>query len=375
MRQQFGPLVPVELAPNTPATLVIGYHTALRILRDPEHFPADPRHWEKTVAPDCPILPMLRWRPNALRSTGVEHTRYRQPTTAALNAIDMHALHAAVESLAVQQINTLAERRTADLIGDYAKPLSFTVLNSILGCPPAIGERVAVGIAAMFEAGDDAGTGAAQFEQALGDLVALKRDYPGADVTSRMLAHPATLTDTEMVHQLVIQYAAGIEPLTNLIINTLRLMLTDERFGGSLLAGSLSTRDALDEVLFTDPPLSNYCISYPRQPMLINDKVWLPAHQPVVISMAACNADPAINNGQYSANSSHLAFSAGIHACPANHVSYLIAKEAIDQILDAIPDMRLACAPHELHWRPGPFHRSLATLPVTFPKFSPLSLR
>ncbi|WP_040793734.1 hypothetical protein [Nocardia paucivorans] len=32
-------LAPVELAPGIPATLVIGYYTAVRILNDPERFP------------------------------------------------------------------------------------------------------------------------------------------------------------------------------------------------------------------------------------------------------------------------------------------------------------------------------------------------
>lgn len=44
MRDQFGTLAPVWLAPGIPATLVIGYRTALEILHDPEHFPADPRY-------------------------------------------------------------------------------------------------------------------------------------------------------------------------------------------------------------------------------------------------------------------------------------------------------------------------------------------
>ncbi len=43
MRRVHGPLVPVELAPGVPATLVIGYYQARRILNDPLHFPADPR--------------------------------------------------------------------------------------------------------------------------------------------------------------------------------------------------------------------------------------------------------------------------------------------------------------------------------------------
>lgn len=372
MRRRYGSLVPVDLAPGVPATLVIGYHTALHILNDPEHFPADPRTWQQSVPGECPILPMLEWRPNALRSAGTEHWRYRQANTSAIGEIDLHALHSVVEQVAVPLVNAFCGDGVADLISQYAFPLTFQVLNVMLGCPPEIGQQVATGMAAIFE-GVNADKGNAMLTDALFELVSRKRVEPGDDITSRLIAHPARLTDEEMIHQLVTLYGAGIEPQQNLIVNTLLLMLTDERFAGNVLGGSLSTRDALDEVLFTDPPMANYCVSYPRQPILIDD-VWLPAHQPVVISMSGCNNDPAISAGEYTDNRSHLAWSVGPHACPARSVAYLVVQDAIDQLLDALPELALSVTPEQLNWRPGPFHRALVSLPVTFPKSPPLNV-
>ncbi|MFD0364765.1 cytochrome P450 [Nocardia sp. GCM10030253] len=317
--------------PGIPATLVIGYHTALRILNDPDHFPADPRGWQKNVPAECPILPMLGWRPNALRNAGLDHQRYRQANTAGI-----------------------AEE----------------ALNTILGCTPGIGRKVATGMAAIFE-GINAAEGNAMLTEGLLELVRLERDEPGADLATRLIEDPAALDDEEMIHQLVTLYGAGIEPQLNLIVNTLLLMMTDDRFADSVHGGTRSTRDALGEVLFTDPPLANYCVSYPRQPILI-DGVWLPANQPVVISMAGCNNGPAIGSGEYTDNRSHLAWGLGPHACPAKSVAYLIVQEAIDQLLDALPELQLAAAVEDLVWRPGPFHRALASLPVFFPASPPL---
>ncbi|MBF6245718.1 hypothetical protein IU471_19335 [Nocardia elegans] len=151
------------------------------------------------------------------------------------------------------------------------------------------------------------------------------------------------------------------------------MLLTDDRFAGGLLGGSVTTRAALDEVLFTDPPLADMCTSFARQPILIAG-VWLPARQPMVISMAACNNDPAVNSGRYLDNSAHLSWSIGPHVCPARSVAYLVAQDAIDQLVDALPEIRLACRAEELSWRPGPFHRALTELPVVFPPSSPLSI-
>ncbi|MFQ6226140.1 cytochrome P450 [Nocardia sp. NPDC002869] len=372
MRADWGSLVPVELAPGVPATLVVGYSTALRILNDPDRFPADPRNWQKNIPGDCPVLPIMEWRPTASRNTGPDFQRYRQAITASIGAVDLHPLHATVEQAAVPLINAFCETGAADLIGQYAFPLTFALVNALLGCPAEIGQRVATGMAALVE-GVDAEQGNQMISAAMLELVALKRTDPGNDITSQLLRHPAALDEAEMVHQVAGHYGAGIEFQQNLIANTLLLILTDDRFGGSVLGGSLSTLDALDEVLFNDPPLANFLITYPRHPILIDD-VWLPADQPVLVSMAACNNDPAIRADDHLGNRSHLAWGIGQHACPAQSLSYLIAQAAIDQLLDALPEMEPALPDGVPAWRPGPFHRALAELPVTFTPMAKLNL-
>ncbi|NKY51956.1 cytochrome P450 [Nocardia vermiculata] len=365
MRQRYGSLVPIELAPGVPATLVIGYRTALRILNDPEHFPADPRTWQQDIPAECPVLPIMEWRPTASRSSGPDFERYRRAVTASINEVDLYAFHTTVERIAIPLINSFCQAGTADLIGQYAFPLTFAVVNALLGCPPEIGQRVAGGMAAMFE-GIDAEQGNQAINEALQHLVAHKQADSGNDVTSRLLQHPAGLDETEMVSHLASLYGAGIELQQNLIVNTLLLIFTDDRFGGHVMGGSMSTRDALDEVLFDDPPVANLLMTYPRQPILIED-VWLPAHQPVLVSMAACNNDPAIRAADHTGNRSHLAWGVGPRACPAQSLAYLVAQDAIDQLLDALPEMRPAMPDGTPVWRPGPFHRALTALPVTFP--------
>ncbi|MFX0576724.1 cytochrome P450 [Nocardia nepalensis] len=368
MRHRYGSLAPVELSPGIPATLVIGYSTAVRINNDPAHFPADPRAWQKDVPLDCPVRPMMEHRPNALRSAGPEHARFRKASVDSIDKIDLLSLHTDIERMAIPLVNTFCGDGQADLISQYAFPVTFAYLNTMTGCPAHIGQQVANGMAMMFE-GNDAEKGSALFASALADLVHLKRERPGDDVTTRLVQHQAELNDEELVHQLVTIYGAGIEPLTNLIANTLLLMLTDERFSA---VAALTTRDALNEMLFKDPPLANFGITYPRQPIQV-DNIWLPANQPVVTSMAACNNDPAIV-GDFTANNSHLAWGTGPHTCPAQNVAFHVAHNAIDQLFDALPEMVLACPAEQLVWRPGPFHRSLASLPVVFPKSRPLNI-
>ncbi|NKY35506.1 cytochrome P450 [Nocardia speluncae] len=370
MRRRYGSLAPVELAPGVPATLVIGYSTALRVLNDPERFPADPRNWQKDVPAGCPVLPIMEWRPMASRCAGQEFLRYRQAITTSIDEVDMFAIHAVVENIAGPLINSFCADGRAELIQQYVFPLSFQVINYLLGSPPEVGQQVAAGIAAMLE-GIDAEAGSRMLGEALANLVTMKRENPAADITSVLLRHSAELSDEEVSHHVSQVYGTGIEFELNLIVNTLLLILTDDRFGGSVLGGNLTSRDALDEVLFNDPPLANLLVTYPRMPILLDD-VWLPAHQPVVISMAACNNDPKIRGSELTGNRAHLAWGLGPHACPAQSLAYIIAEGAIDQLLDALPEMRADFPDGEPEWRPGPFHRSLVELPVSFPPGAPL---
>lgn len=370
--RRHGPLVPVELAPGVPATLVIGYQVAVQILNDETHFPADSRRWEKNAAQDCPLRPMLGYRQNALRTAGPEHERYRRTIIAALETVDLHQVHDAVARAAEDLTNNFCERGTADLQMDYAYPLTFRVLSELMGFPEDAAAAAYEGMAAMME-GVGAAEGQQRFVDALIGVVQQKQATPGNDLTSELLRHPDGLDLMEMVNQAALLFSMGTEPTCNLILNALLLLMTDEQYGGEVLSGAMDTRDAIDAVLFEDPPLANWCVSYPVQPQLVGD-TWLPADQPVVISLAACNNDPTVTGGDRRGNRSHLAWGGGPHACPAQTLAGTIAAQAIDLLLDALPDIQPQIPAEQLDWRPGQFHRALAALPVRFPPCPPMRL-
>src|SRR5690606_11628627 len=264
MRERYGSMVPVELAPGVPATLVVGYRVAVRILHDPDHFPADPRGWQRHIDPGCPVLPILSWRPNALRSAGAEHDRYRRAAIAGIDGVDLHRLHDVVERIATALIDTFSGNGSADLLRDYAAPLAFEAINALLGCPPEIGNEIAAATAAIFE-GVDTGQADLRLAAAILRLIERKRAEPGADITTRLIAHPAGFTDEELIHQLGILYGAGTEPTLNLITNSLLLMVTDQRFAGSLLDGGLSTRNAPDGGRHHPPAMASLSRPQPLQ--------------------------------------------------------------------------------------------------------------
>jgi cytochrome P450 len=240
------------------------------------------------------------------------------------------------------------------------------VFTRLFGCPPGIAERILRGLMGVMEVGASAGDSARTVAEALADLVALKRERPGADLASWMMSHPARLDDDELGLQIYTVIAAGTEPELNLIANGLLLLLSDDRFASGLSGGSLPVEDALDEILWTDPPLANLGTTYPVRDLDFAG-VRLPADEPVLVSFAAANTDPSRAMRHRTGNRAHLAWSAGPHTCPAKRPARLIASVAMEKLLDRIPEMELAVPAEELAWRPGPFHRALSALPVRFP--------
>ncbi|MGW2312760.1 cytochrome P450, partial [Actinomadura luteofluorescens] len=351
--REHGDLAPVELAPGVPATLVLAYDAALEILRDPATFPRCSEVWEEEVGPECPVLPMMMSRPNALFTNGTVHARLRSVIVDSLDRVDPVSLREYVERGADTLIDRFSGDGKADLIGQYARMVPLLVFNELLGCPPEIGDKLLRGMNAIFDT-VSAEEGNALLVEAAGELVASKRAEPGADVTSWILGHPAGLDDLETIHQVILLMGAGTQPELNLIANGILLLLSDDRFGGDLSGGALPVEDALDEILWTDPPMANYGTTFPRQDIDFHG-YRLPAHQPVLVSYAAANTDPSRGIADRRGNRAHLSYAGGPHTCPARSHSRLIASVAIEKLLDRIPDVELAVPADHLEWRPGPF--------------------
>jgi cytochrome P450 len=195
------------------------------------------------------------------------------------------------------------------------------------------------------------------------ELIALKRREPGNDVTSWLIRHPAGLTDEELKDQLVMLMGAGVEPERNLIGNALLLLLSH---GSSERGAGMLIEEALDNVLWNNPPIANYATHFPLRDIDLGG-VPVEAGTPLVISFGGANTDPSLGTARQSlSKGAHLAWGAGPHACPAKSPATVIALTAIEAILNALPDLALDVPAGQLEWRPGPFHRALATLPVRF---------
>jgi cytochrome P450 len=181
--------------------------------------------------------------------------------------------------------------------------------------------------------------------------------------------HPAGLSDEEIVQDLISVISAGEQPTSNWVCNALRLLLTDERFAVNVSGGRLSVGEALNEVLWLDTPTQNFIGRWAVRDVQLGGRQ-IRAGDCLVLGLAAANTDPQIwPEGHVGAeNAAHLSFSNGEHRCPypAPLLADVMARTAVETLLERLPDLVLSVEPEELVWRPSIWMRGLMELPVQF---------
>ncbi|GAA1350515.1 cytochrome P450 [Streptomyces beijiangensis] len=371
----FGPVAPVEISPGVSAYLVTDRQAALELLHDTETWSKDPRTWESGLPPESPVKPMMGWRPNALFNDGPAHRRYRSVITDSFSRIEPHRLRQQVAEIADRLIRDFAATGETDLVGQYARPLPLVLFNAMFGMPEKDGPRLVAALGGMFDSTPENATKANEdFGQYMSELIALKVEKRGDDLTSWFMDHPAGLEPEELVHEVVLTMAAGQEPTTNLISNSLSRMLSNPDYYSTLSNGALTAHDAINDVLRNEPPMANYSAHFPRTNVHFHG-TWIAADQLVLISYHAANTTPDVlsgnGGGPRTDGGAHLAWSAGPHSCPVKQPALLIAITAIERLTSHLGDLELAVPREQLQWRPGPFHRALTHLPARFTPITP----
>lgn len=375
LRREHGAVAPVLLDGDIPAWLVLGYSEVGYVTAHDELFARDSRRWNQweNIPSDWPLLPFVGYQPSVLFTEGAEHQRRAGVITQALEDVDQFELGRECEQLADELIASFAGSGHAELMSAYAHALPMRAAVQMCGMPHGSTdtEQLVDDLRISLDAaeGDDPvaayGRVGARFQQ----LVKEKREKPGPDVTSRMLQHPAGLTDEEIVQDLISIIAAAQQPTANWICNTLRLLLTDERFALNVSGGRLSVGEALNEVLWLDTPTQNFIGRWAVRDTQLGGRQ-IRAGDCLVLGLAAANTDPQIwPEGHVGAeNAAHLSFSNGEHRCPypAPLLADVIARTAVEALLERLPDVVLAAEPDELTWRPSIWMRGLTALPVQF---------
>ncbi|MGW1542154.1 cytochrome P450 [Streptomyces sp. NPDC002309] len=375
MRTEHGAVAPVLLDGGIPAWLVLGYPEVSYVTSHDELFARDSRRWNQWphIPEDWPLLPFVGHQPSVLFTEGQEHQRRAGVITHALEGIDQFELARECQAIAEHLITEFAGSGQAELMSAYAHALPARAVLWMCGVPQgsADTEKLIDDLRISLDAGegDDPVAAYMRVGARIAQLVKEKRESPGPDVTSRMILDPAGLTDEEIVQDLISVIAAAQQPTANWICNTLRLLLTDERFAVNVSGGRVSVGDALNEVLWLDTPTQNFIGRWAVRDTQLGGRL-IREGDCLVLGLAAANTDPQIWPEAHvgAENSAHLSFSNGEHRCPypAPLLADVMARTAVETLLERLPDLVLGVDPEQLTWRPSIWMRGLASLPVQF---------
>ncbi|MFF1871095.1 cytochrome P450 [Kitasatospora herbaricolor] len=379
LRQQHGAVAPVLLQGDVPAWLVLAYDENMLAARTPSRFSRDSRNWrhwqDDVIAADSPLAPVLTWRPDCVSQDGAEHQRLRAAVTEGLARFDRRGIRRHIQRFANQLIDQFAGTGSTDLLTQYAQHLPMLVLTHLFGMPEEEGPRLVEASTELVKGTEAAVVHNAYIMDTLRRLVEHKKKSPGHDFTSWLLEHHSRLTDDEVLHHLWLVMLTANESVTNLVANTLRVVLTDPRFRASLAGGLMTVPDAVEQVLWDEPPVMTCVGGYATTDTELGGRR-IRAGDLLLLGLAAGNTDPLIRpdpSAPVHGNRSHLAFSRGPHECPGQDIGRAITDIAVDTLLVRLPDARLGVAENELSWTSSTWSRHLNHLPVIFTPLRPVS--
>ena len=377
LRAEHGAVAPVLVEGDLPAWLVLGYQENLDVARTPTRFSRDSRKWrdllEGRVAPTNPLAPIATWQPMCTFMDGEEHQRLRAAVTDGLARFDRRGVRRHVTRAADQLIDGFAGYGRAELVSQFAEHLPMLVLTQLLGMPEEYGPRLVDAARDLVKGTSTALASNDYIVMTLRQVVARKRAAPGADFTSSLIAHPAGLSDDEMVEHLRLVLMTAYESTANLIANTLRVVLTDQRFRASLAGGRMTLPDALEQVLWDDPPMSTILGRWATGDTELGGQQ-IRTGDMLLLGPAPANVDPSIRpdlSAPVHGNRSHFSFGGGPHECPGQDIGRAVADTGIDVLLTRLPEIRLAVPETELRWVASLITRHLVALPVVFTPVEP----
>jgi cytochrome P450 len=372
LRTTYGPIAPVLLDGDVPAWFVLGYREVYQVTHNSQLFARDCRRWNAwdQVPEDWPLLPFVGYQPSVMFTEGAEHQRRAGAISDALDAIDRFELRTICERVADAAIDVFGRDGRADLMAQYAHPIPSTVVGTLFGLHRDEARALAADLTVSLDGGDGALPAYQRVAEAMGQLLAAKRKHPGVDVPSRLIQHPAGLTDDELSQDLLVVLAAAQQPTANWIGNTIRLMLTDARFAVTLSGGRRSVGQAMNEVLWEDTPTQNFIGRWAVHNTQLGGQR-IRAGDLLVLGLAAANADPQVypqGEPRSTGNRAHMSFGHGEHGCPypAPELAEVIAGASVEVLLDRLPDVDLSAPGEQLRWRESLWMRGLHSLPVEF---------
>jgi pimeloyl-[acyl-carrier protein] synthase len=334
-------------------------HTLADLPQDPNPYGRMKRHW--ILFKDPP-----------------EHTRLRGLVHKAFTPRVVESLQTKIQAIAESLLDATQSTGQMDMIGDFAFPLSITVIAEMLGVPASDSATfrrwshdfaMRADLAESKEVFDRTSAATLEFAAYLNELVSQRRHQPTNDLLGMLVAveeQGDRLTEEELIATAMILLVAGHETTANLIGNGVHALLRNPEQYQRLKEDPSLIRSAIEEFLRYESPVQ-MSGRFVLEDFEFRGQDFRRGQQ-VAALLGAANRDPerfadpdCLDIGRE--DNKHIAFGNGIHFCVGAPLARLEAQIAFDTLIRRRPNLKLA--DDNPAYRPTYTLRGFQSLPVT----------
>ena len=289
-----------------------------------------------------------------------KHTRLRRLVNGAFKPPVIAALRERIVAVADELLDALPAEGPFDLMAGFAQPLPVRVICDVLGLPAQDFAKTKLWSDALAmivepvvrrEQRQAAARAADEMVEYLRGHIAARRAKPAQDDLFGLLVAAqdaeGTLSEDELLGNLILLFVAGHETTTNLIGNGMLTLLRHPQQLQRLRADPSLAAGAVEEALRFEGSV-NMVARLTVEPLPVGEAV-IPPGEVLFYMLGPANRDPAVfedperfDIGRQA--NPHLAFGAGIHFCLGAPLARLEGEIAFTRLLARFPQLSLADA-------------------------------
>ncbi|MFC0400838.1 cytochrome P450 [Paraburkholderia rhizosphaerae] len=283
------------------------------------------------------------------------HTRLRSLMMKAFNARQIESMRNIAEASAQRLIDRFAGSGSVDLVSAYARPFPIEIISRMLGVPIEHADKLSDAMEHLARMLDATPVDAAQLaasndayqtlERFFAEIVATRRKQPGADLISMLITveeDGETLSEDEIVANVILLYLAGHETTSNMIGNALIALQRHPQQFDALKQDLTKLPNAIMECLRFDGAVQLAGRTASEDTEIAGIEV--PRNTLIYLSLGAANRDPAKFDHPDRLDIGRdlprvITFGGGVHHCLGYRLALLELETALGALLSRLPGL------------------------------------